>query len=92
MSGLNEENTKLRYITPALIDAGWDLEHISCEDYFFSDGKILIDGGNGKRAGKGNKTDYQLCHPDLNRLLRSLKRKIIRKRRDMVCSRRLSMP
>lgn len=66
MSGLNEENTKLRYITPALIDAGWDLEHISCEDYFFSDGKILIDGGNGKRAGKGNKTDYQLCHPDLN--------------------------
>ena len=50
----------------ALIDAGWDLEHISCEDYFFSDGKVLIDGGNGKRAGRGNKTDYQLCYPDIN--------------------------
>lgn len=66
MAGLNEENTKLKYITPALIDAGWDLEHISCEDYFFSNGKVLIDEGCGKRAGKGNKTDYQLCYPDTN--------------------------
>jgi type I restriction enzyme R subunit len=66
MSGITEETTKLRYITPAIIDAGWDLEDISCEDYFFSDGKVIIDGKSGKRAGKGNKTDYQLCYKNTN--------------------------
>jgi type I restriction enzyme R subunit len=66
MSGLTEETTKLRYITPAITQAGWDLEHISCEDYFFSDGKVIIDGKDGRRAGKGNKTDYQLCYPNAN--------------------------
>lgn len=62
MSRLSEETTKLRYITPAIREAGWDLENISCEDYFYSDGKVQIDDKNGKRAGKGNKTDYQLCY------------------------------
>lgn len=66
MTDLNEETTKMRFITPALTNAGWDLEHISCEDYFFSDGKVVIDGKNGKRNGKGKKTDYQLCYPDTN--------------------------
>lgn len=66
MVNLTEETTKLRFITPAIQDAGWDLEHISCEDYFFSDGKVVIDKGSGKRAGKGNKTDYQLCYPNTN--------------------------
>lgn len=69
MTSLTEETTKLRYITPALQNAGWDLDHISCEDYFFTDGKIAIDGGTGKRVNKGNKTDYQLCWPDANQPL-----------------------
>ena len=46
---VNEENTKLRYITPALQKAGWDLGHISCEDYFFTDRKIAIANGKGSR-------------------------------------------
>ncbi len=66
MANLNEENTKLRYITPALQKAGWDLDHISCEDYFFTDGKIAIAGNTGSRVNRGNKTDYQLCWPDVN--------------------------
>ena len=61
MANLTEETTKLRFITPAIQDAGWDLEHISCEDYFFSDGKVVIDKGSAKRSGTGNKNDYQLC-------------------------------
>ena len=69
METLNEENTKLRYITPALQKAGWDLEHISCEDYFFSDGKISINNGQAARVNQGNKTDYQLCWPDTNQPL-----------------------
>jgi type I restriction enzyme R subunit len=69
MTSLTEETTKLRYITPALQNAGWNLDHISCEDYFFTDGKIAIDGGTGKRVNKGNKTDYQLCWPDANQPL-----------------------
>ena len=35
MAGLTEETTKLCYITPAFVDTGWDLEHISCEDVWF---------------------------------------------------------
>lgn len=66
---INEENTKLRFITPALQKAGWDLEHISCEDYFFTDGKISIANGKGSRVNQGNKTDYQLCWPDTNQPL-----------------------
>lgn len=69
MANLNEENTKLRYITPALQKAGWDLDHISCEDYFFTDGKIAIAGNTGSRVNQGNKTDYQLCWPDVNQPL-----------------------
>lgn len=66
---INEENTKLRYITPAIQKAGWDLDHISCEDYFFTDGKIAIAKGKGSRVNQGNKTDYQLCWPDTNQPL-----------------------
>lgn len=69
MPPINEENTKLRYITPALQRAGWDLDHISCEDYFFTDGKIAISNGQGSRVNQGNKTDYQLCWPDANQPL-----------------------
>lgn len=68
-SNINEENTKLRYITPALQKAGWDLDHISCEDYFFTDGKIAIANGKGSRVSQSNKTDYQLCWPDTNQPL-----------------------
>ena len=69
MVAINEENTKLRYITPALNEAGWDLDHISCEDYFFTDGKIAIAAGKASRVDQGMKTDYQLCWPDANQPL-----------------------
>lgn len=69
MSNLTEETTKVRKITPAIQNAGWDLSQISCEDFFFTDGKIAIDGKKGKRVNKGNKTDYQLCYPDINQPL-----------------------
>lgn len=69
MDALTEETTKLRYITPTLQKSGWDLGRISCEDYFFTDGKIAIDVGDDKRINKGNKTDYQLCWPDVNQPL-----------------------
>ena len=49
---LTEETTKLRYITPALQKAGWNLDNISCEDYFFTDGKIAIEYDTGKRINK----------------------------------------
>lgn len=69
MSNLTEETTKVRKITPAIQNAGWDLSQISCEDFFFTNGKIAIDGKKGKRVNKGNKTDYQLCYPDINQPL-----------------------
>ncbi len=66
MPNMTEETTKLRLITPAIEGAGWDLDNISCEDYFFTDGRILIDNQSGKRQGQGKKTDYQLCYPNAN--------------------------
>ena len=39
---LTEEDIKLKYITPALQDANWDIKtQIRCE-YYYTDGKINV--------------------------------------------------
>ncbi|MCI7374243.1 MAG: hypothetical protein MSH27_08995 [Desulfovibrio piger] len=55
---LSEEETKLRYITPALENAGWDKKRIRMELYF-TDGRVQVHGGKAKRA-TGKKADYLL--------------------------------
>ena len=44
---LSEEETKLRYITPALENAGWDKKRIRMELYF-TDGRVQVHGGKAK--------------------------------------------
>lgn len=66
---MTEEEVKLRYITPTLQKAGWNLVQIGMEqmpskrivrqDYEFSDGQILFDGDKVKRGNK-KKCDYVL--------------------------------
>ena len=55
---LSEEDVKLRYITPAIENVGWQKENIRME-YPFTAGQILIKG-NVIERGKKKKADYLL--------------------------------
>ena len=57
---LTEEDIKLRYITPAIQNAGWKNEHIRME-YYFTDGRVIFQGKVHARQ-TGKKADYLLFH------------------------------
>ena len=57
---LSEEDIKLRYITPAINNAGWKNEHIRME-YYFTDGRVIFQGKVHARQ-TGKKADYLLFH------------------------------
>lgn len=67
MQNLSEEDTKKRYIEPALSKAKWDFESIKMEygvkakDYEFSEGKIDIKTGKRDKSTI-KKADYVLFH------------------------------
>ena len=60
MQDLTEEDIKLRYITPAINNAGWKNEHIRME-YYFTDGRVIFQGKVHARQ-TGKKADYLLFH------------------------------
>ena len=55
---LSEEDTKFRYITPAIEKSGWLKDDIRME-YFFTAGKVIVHG-NSVTRGKIKKADYLL--------------------------------
>ena len=57
---LTEEDIKLRFITPAINNAGWKNEHIRME-YYFTDGRVIFQGKVHARQ-PGKKADYLLFH------------------------------
>ncbi len=58
---LTEEDIKLKYITPALQAAEWDIKNqIRCE-YYYTAGKINV-RENVAQRGKGKKVDYLLSY------------------------------
>ena len=59
----NEENTKLRYITPIIQERWQDIDKIVME-YYFTDGRINIDEYNEAHRGKAKKVDYLLLYKD----------------------------
>lgn len=60
---LSEEDTKNRYITPALEKAGWDVRHDCRMEYRITDGRIDIHEGIGKRNPNSVvRADYVLFH------------------------------
>ncbi|EAJ9383295.1 DEAD/DEAH box helicase [Campylobacter upsaliensis] len=67
LQNLSEEDTKKRYIEPALSKANWDFESIKMEygvkakDYKFSEGKIDIKTGKRDKSTT-KKADYVLFH------------------------------
>ena len=62
---LNEEETKLRYITPDIMRAGWDMHSQIRMEYYFTEGRVEVRGARVRRM-EGCKADYLLFgRPDL---------------------------
>lgn len=57
---LSEEDIKVRYITPAVEQSGWDKKQIRCE-YAFTAGRIIL-RGNITSRGKQKRADYLLFY------------------------------
>lgn len=56
---MTEEDIKLKYITPAIEKAGWDIQReVFCE-HSFTDGRVIV-RGNLTTRGKSKRADYLL--------------------------------
>ncbi len=62
-SQMTEEEIKLNYITPAILEK-WSKTSIRME-YYFTSGRITIDGKKAVR-GEANKADYLLYYGDMS--------------------------
>ncbi|WP_088225726.1 DEAD/DEAH box helicase family protein [Desulfosporosinus sp. FKB] len=58
---LSEEDIKMKYITPSIINSGWDLEKQIRAEYFFTDGRVIV-RGNLTSRGKRKRADYILFY------------------------------
>lgn len=58
---LSESDIKAKFITPALLKAGWNEQTQIRREVFFTDGQIFVNG-NLTQRGKGKKADYILYY------------------------------
>jgi type I restriction enzyme R subunit len=58
---LTETDIRTKFITPAIKNAGWDLHNQMREEYFFTDGRIIVRKKVSTR-GKKKKVDYLLFY------------------------------
>ena len=58
---LKEQEIRSIYITPALRQKGWEVNVNMREEYYFTDGRVLVAGSHHSVA-KGKKADYLLFH------------------------------
>ena len=58
---LTERDICTKYITPALTDAGWDLQTQIREEVFFTKGRVIVRGKTVKR-GEAKRADYLLYY------------------------------
>lgn len=61
MSKLSERDVCSKFITPALVSAGWDLQTQIREEVSFTKGRIIVRGKLHSR-GKGKRADYVLYY------------------------------
>ncbi|CAN5667982.1 hypothetical protein BH23PAT2_BH23PAT2_00850 [soil metagenome] len=43
-TSLTETEVRARHITPAIIDAGWGIENVREEFFYFTQGRIIVRG------------------------------------------------
>ncbi|SQB11980.1 Type I site-specific restriction-modification system, R (restriction) subunit and related helicases [Clostridium beijerinckii] len=58
---MSEEDIKAQYITPAIVDSGWDLKKQVRFEYAFTAGRIIL-RGNVTARGKQKRADYVLFY------------------------------
>ena len=58
---LGERDIRTKYITPALVDAGWDMQTQIREEVHLTDGRIYV-RGNMHTRGKRKFADYILYY------------------------------
>ncbi|CAM2076377.1 MAG: DEAD/DEAH box helicase family protein [uncultured Clostridium sp.] len=58
---LSEEDIKMKYITPAIEQAGWDIKKQVRAEYIFTDGRVIV-RGNVTTRGKKKRADYILFY------------------------------
>ena len=58
---LSERDICTKFITPALQRAGWNIQTQIREEYFFTDGKVVVRGRTVTR-GKRKRADYVLFY------------------------------
>ncbi len=58
---MTETDISTKFITPAIVEAGWDLHTQIKQEYFFTDGRILV---RKKMSSRGTKkrVDYLLSY------------------------------
>lgn len=56
---LTETEIRTRYITPAILEAGWELPQVREEFYYFTKGRIVVQGKKATRK-EAKKVDYLL--------------------------------
>ena len=61
MNNLTEQDIRTKYITPAILKAGWDIQTQLMEEVFFTDGKIYVKGKLTCR-GEKKRADYILYY------------------------------
>ena len=59
--GLKEQEIRTLFITPALQQKGWAVSVNMREEYYFTDGRVLV-VGNQHSVAEGKKADYLLYH------------------------------
>lgn len=58
---MSEEDIKMKYITPAIEQAGWDIKKHVRAEYTFTDGRVIV-RGNITTRGKKKRVDYILFY------------------------------
>jgi len=58
---MTEEDIKNKYITPAVVEAGWDMQTQIYFEHYFTDGRVIVRGNLTARA-EGKRADYLLMH------------------------------
>lgn len=58
---MSEEDIKMKYITPAIEKAGWDIKKQVRAEYSFTDGRVIV-RGNMTTRGKRKRADYILFY------------------------------
>lgn len=58
---MSERDICTKYITPALVEAGWDIKRQIREEVTFTDGRVIV-RGNVTTRGKKKRADYILYH------------------------------